>query len=256
MVAMLVVAGHGGTLIWSTLSLISLRVTTSSKTINSRDTWPILMVVSFKVLNTLKFGECSERVKILTHCSILTAIITLEVLAITKLMLLDTMKSGRNGSSPKNLMVLIASRTFNTDNGPGLEMKVKTGLSTNKPSVDHGRSGTSSLIMVWLMAFTDSDKLNTQSSLPTSIKMRSRLLIMNKTSGESSVVLTFTPFKVSEVVSFWELLLTILFTPVLKLVMPKLGISLKIKMVTTALEMSSEITGSESEKMVMISLLR
>jgi len=106
------------------------------------------------------------------------------------------------------------------------------------------------------MVFTESDRLNTQSFLPISIKTRLRLLIMNKTSGESFVGLTFTPFKVSEVVSFWELLLTILFTPVLKLVMPKLGISLKIKMVTTALEMSSEITGSESDKTVMISLLR
>jgi len=198
MVAKLVVVGHGGTLIWSTLSLISLKVSTSFRTINSRDTWPILMVVSFKVLNTLKFGECSERVKILIHCSILTAIITLEVLAITKLMLLDTMKSGRNGSSPKNLMVLIASRTFNTDNGPGLEMKVKTGLSTNKDTVGHGRNGTLSNTMDNLLTvFTELDRLCIPSSLST-ISMTLLRLLMMKISGESSVMVKLTLSKVSE----------------------------------------------------------
>mmetsp|Transcript_23801 Transcript_23801/g.20726 ORF Transcript_23801/g.20726 Transcript_23801/m.20726 type:complete len:230 (+) Transcript_23801:523-1212(+) len=228
----------------------------SSKTTNSENTWPTLMMTSSKALIIPMSGKSPRRVKVSTLYKTRKQITILDVELKAKLTLFHKIKARRDGPSPNKLTEFTVFLVLNRKNSQDKETLEKTGLSTNKPSVDHGRSGTSSLIMVWLMAFTDSDKLNTQSSLPTSIKMRSRLLIMNKTSGESSVVLTFTPFKVSEVVSFWELLLTILFTPVLKLVMPKLGISLKIKMVTTALEMSSEITGSESEKMVMISLLR
>jgi len=170
-------------------------------------------------------------------------------------MLLKIMLFRRNGTSLKKAMEFTASSTNNTIDGSDLAQLVKTSLSTNKPTVDHGKSSTSSIMMVpSLMASTDSDKLNTHNSLPTSTKVMSLLPNSSKISGESLVMVMPTQFKVSEAATSWELLKIMKSMPLILLVMLKDGPLIRMMMATGVSEMLREAIGSESERLVVTAM--
>jgi len=96
-----------------------------------------------------------------------------------------------------------------------------------------------------MKAFIDSQILNSINSSPTLRVAMLTLQPLNKIFGEWLVRATLTPFKVSEPVVTWVLLLINLSTLLLVSLTLKVGLSLNRVLVSSVSEMFKETTSSE-----------